>query len=79
MIDHARKKSFVSDLGGSIFIFDTEDSKPIMVLQLPSSLKRIRGMCLDSLECLLFAVGRDDGNICVYDIEKPGKVFIKCV
>jgi hypothetical protein len=41
---------------------------------LTSGLKRIRGMYLDHSECLLFAVGIDDGAIAIFGIDKPGRV-----
>lgn len=36
-------------------------------------MKSVRGMHLDSTRNYLFAVGYEEGEIYVYDIEKPGK------
>ena len=70
------QRVFISDRCGSIFIFSTEDPKPVPLIHLANTLKSIRGMHLDSVKNYLFAIGFEEGEIAVYDIGKPGKVAV---
>jgi WD40 repeat protein len=73
LVNEERKKSFVADRNGSIFIFDTDDSKPKPLIHLASNLGFVRGLVVDSKKNYLLAVGHDEGEFIVYDIGKPGK------
>jgi WD40 repeat protein len=43
------------------------------VVRLQTTIKFIRGICVDNVKCFLFAVGQDEGELVVFDINKPGR------
>ena len=43
------------------------------MVSLETTLKFIRGLCVDSDKCFLFAIGLDEGEIVVFDIKKCGR------
>jgi hypothetical protein len=58
-----RKRIFIADRNGSIFIFDTSQPKPRPLIHLASTLKFVRGLAVDSKRGYLMAVGYDDGEL----------------
>lgn len=70
LVSMERKKSFVGDRCGSIFIFDVSGKKPLAVVHLSTTIKMVRGLYLDNPKNYLFAVGHEDGEFVVFDIGK---------
>lgn len=72
LVSSERKRSFVGDRCGSIYIFDTSNSKPLALVHLATTVKMIRGIHLDNKKNYLFVLGFEDGYFIVYDINQPG-------
>lgn len=68
LISSERKRSFIGDRCGSIYIFDISNSKPLALVHLATTIKMVRGLYLDNIKNYLFVLGYEEGNFIVYDI-----------
>jgi len=75
--DNETKRIIVTNKNGNVFVYDV--SKPIpSIIQTHQTCSKnaIRGFHYDPIKNFVFTGSIDDGEICVFDIKKPGKVKI---
>ncbi|EGR33250.1 PX domain protein [Ichthyophthirius multifiliis] len=74
LADKEFKRLFVSNRSGNIYIYSISSINPELLITVQTIQKgTIRGLTIDLVKNYLFTGGFDDGEICVFDIEKPGK------
>lgn len=61
LVSPDRKKSFVADRCGSIFIFDLTHTKPSPVVHLSTPQRFVRGLYIDTEKGYLFSIGFEEG------------------
>ena len=76
--DREFQRLFVANRQGNVYIYDISSSIPNLIHVMTTQLKgAIRGMQIDTQKNYVFTGGFDDGEIGVFDIEKPGRVIKK--
>ena len=74
--DRDFQRLFVANRNGNVYIYDISTPIPTIKHTLTTQLKgAIRGMQLDTNKNYVFTGGYDDGEVGVFDIEKPGRVI----
>ncbi|CAD8088886.1 unnamed protein product [Paramecium sonneborni] len=68
-----RKKTFVGDRHGEIFIYDIEKKKPKLIIKIPTTQLFIRGFFIDNQRNYLFSISHENGVILIIDIQLPGR------
>ena len=73
--DGENKRIIVTNKNGNVFVYDVTKPLP-SVIQTHQTVSKnaIRGFHYDPLKNFVFTGSIDDGEICVFDIKKPGKV-----
>jgi len=72
--DRENRRCFCTNRTGQVFIYDISSSIPNLLFTLTTQLKgAIRGLAIDLNKNYLFTGGFDDGEIGIFDIEKPGR------
>lgn len=72
--DKEFKRLFVSNRSGMVFIYSIASVAPeLLTTVLTSQQGVIRGLALDTVKNYVFTGGFDEGEVAVFDIEKPGK------
>lgn len=72
--DREFQRLFVANRQGNVYIYDISSSIPNLIHVMTTQLKgAIRGMQIDTQKNYVFTGGFDDGEIGVFDIEKPGR------
>ena len=67
LVSEKKGLSFVSDICGSIYVFDLKTLTA--VVHLSSRLREIRGMAIDNDRGYLLAVGFQEGLIMIFDVQ----------
>ncbi|KRX05178.1 WD40-repeat-containing domain [Pseudocohnilembus persalinus] len=77
--DSEYKRLFVSNRSGHVFIYDISSGVPVQLNCVQTSEKgAIRSLQVDTLKNYFFTGGFDDGEIGVFQLEKPGREkFVK--
>ena len=71
-IDSNRKRSFVGDKCGSVYVYDTSKPKPQAIVHLETGVRSVRGLDFDDGKNYLFVLGYEEGDMVVYDVNKAG-------
>ena len=73
--DGENKRIIVTNKNGNVFVYDVTKPLP-SVIQTHQTVSKnaIRGFHYDPIKNFVFTGSIDDGEICVFDIKKPGKV-----
>lgn len=74
-LDVESKRLIVTNKNGNVFVYDVTKTIPNVVQTHQTISKNaIRGFHYDPAKNFVFTGSIDDGEICVFDIKKPGKV-----
>ncbi|CAD8078645.1 unnamed protein product [Paramecium primaurelia] len=68
VVSKSRRKSFVSDKNGFIYMFDINEDKVIQLNFINTNIRLLKCLKLDSNQNLLMAIGQETGEIIMIDI-----------
>ncbi|CAD8077014.1 unnamed protein product [Paramecium primaurelia] len=68
-----RRKVFIGDRHGQIFIYDIEKQMPSYMIKITTNQLFLRGLFIDHSRNYLFSVSHENGIIIIIDIQNPGQ------
>ncbi|CAD8170894.1 unnamed protein product [Paramecium octaurelia] len=68
-----RRKVFIGDRHGQIFIYDIEKQMPSYMIKITTNQLFLRGLFIDHSRNYLFSISHENGVILIIDIQNPGQ------